>query len=83
MLGEEAGAALAGVLKITATLTELNLVGNKLGDKAGVALAGALETNATITWLYLEDNKIGKEFEDGIEAACKRNRAHISNVGAD
>ena len=46
--------AIADALRVTASLTDLNLFYNSIGSEGGVALAGALRANTSLTSLTLD-----------------------------
>jgi hypothetical protein len=76
-LGDEGAAPVANVLKVNATLTELNLSENKISDagavglgKAAVGLGKALEANATLTRLDLRWNRRDGNMEKEEVSIC-------------
>ena len=60
-IGAEGAKALADALRVNASLTLLNLGGNKVGDDGATAIAQAVKSNTTckLAELVLYDNGIG------------------------
>jgi hypothetical protein len=64
---QEGGAqAIAAVLRVNTTLTNLDLHYNQLGDGGGQAIASALRVNTTLTNLNLEYNELGEGVKSGV-----------------
>jgi len=72
------------VLKVNATLTELNLETNFLGPKGMVALARGLKENSTLTTLRLENQStpMGNKAERLFVKAARASKA-ITKLAAD
>jgi len=63
--------AIADALRVTASLTTLDLSFNKLGPEGGKALAPAIAGSASLKQLVLFDNNLGDEGEAAIREAVK------------
>ena len=73
-LGDEAGKALAEMLKDNQTLQHLNVSGNNLGDEAGKVLAEMLKVNQTLQHLDIDHDNIHDADKVVIEQALEVNR---------
>jgi len=63
--------ALAGALRVNATVTSLNLWGNYIGAVGAEALAGALSVNATVTRLDLSGNGLSDKSKSVVRQAWR------------
>ena len=72
-LREGGGQAIAAVLRVNTTLTNLNLRGNSLGEGGGQAIAAVLRVNTTLTNLNLRGNELGLGGAQAIAAALRVN----------
>ena len=50
-IGEHGAIAIGEVLRVTASVTELALGGNKIGDQGATAIANAIAVNASLKTL--------------------------------
>ena len=53
--------AIAEALKVTGSLTSLNLWNNKIGDEGAAAIAKGLSNNGSLTEINLKNNSLGQE----------------------
>ena len=73
-------------MKTNATLTSLNLGGNKVGDDGARALAEAMKTNATLTSLDLGWNEVGADGARAVEeikARLAENKNNANSIEKD
>ncbi|KAL0239467.1 hypothetical protein GEMRC1_009575 [Eukaryota sp. GEM-RC1] len=72
-IGNDGAKALADVLKVTVTLTGVNLCYNSIGDEGVRALADALKVNTTVTSVNLSANYLEPEGARALADALKVN----------
>jgi Leucine Rich repeat len=58
-MGDKGAKALAEVLKVNKSITEINIGENQIGDEGARALADAIKVNRTLTKINLWGNRIG------------------------
>ena len=63
--------AIAEALKVTGSLTELNLEGNKIGNEGAAAIAKGLSANGSLTKLDLEYNQLDESAKAALRAAAR------------
>ena len=66
-------ASFAEAIKVTTTLTQLNLSNDNIGDAGAASLAEAMKVNTTLTHLNLESNNIGDAGAASLAGAVKVN----------
>ena len=76
-LQERGAQAIADVLRVNRTLTNLNLRSNQLGEGGAQAIAAALRENHMLTNLNLGWNSLGEGAAQAIAAALRVNTTPI------